>query len=77
MHTEITVSVIRDDIYQQVPIEDLTEHELQDVLKRATPTQLRAYCSLLVRSIREHINRQNAAPLAKELAEHVKKGKKR
>jgi len=44
MHTNITVTVIRDDIYQKVRIEDLTDEELDDLLKRATPTQLRAYC---------------------------------
>ena len=70
MRTGINVTVIRDDIYQQVPIEDLTDDELQDLLKRATPTQLRAYCSLLVRSIREHISRENAA---RPLTKHAKK----
>ena len=73
MHTNITVTVIRDDIYQKVRIEDLTDEELDDLLKRATPTQLRAYCSLLVRSIREQISRENAAPLVKTLTKHVKK----
>ena len=73
MRTDINVTVIRDDIYQQVPIEDLTDDELHDLLKRATPTQVRAYCSLLVRSIREHNSREDAAPLVRELAKHVKK----
>jgi hypothetical protein len=73
MRTDINITVIRNDIYQQVPIEDLTDDELQDLLKRAAPTQLRAYCSLLVRVIREHISRENAAPLAREVAKHVKK----
>ena len=73
MRTDINVTVIRDDIVQQVPIEELTDDELHDLLKRATPTQLRAYCSLLVRSIREQISRENAAPLVKELTKHVKK----
>jgi hypothetical protein len=61
MRTDINVTVIRDDIYQQVPIEDLTADELQDLLKRATPTQLRAYCALLIRSIREHQSREPCA----------------
>ena len=73
MRTDINVTVIRDDIYQQVPIEDLTDDELQDLLKRATPTQLRAFCSLLVRSIREHNSREDAAPLVRERIKHVKK----
>ena len=73
MRTDINVTVIRDDIYQQVPIEDLTDDELQDLLKRATPTQLRAYCSLLVRLIREHNKREDTAPLVKELTKHIKK----
>ena len=73
MRTDINVTVIRDDIVQQVPIEELTDDELHDLLKRATPTQLRAYCSLLVRSIREQISRENAALLVKELTKHVKK----
>jgi len=71
MRTDINVTVIRDDIYQQVPIEDLTDDELQDLLKRATPTQLRAYCSLLVDAIREQISRENAAPLVSEIAKCV------
>ena len=73
MRTDINVTVIRDDIYQQVPIEDLTDDELHDLLKRATPTQVRAYCSLLVRSIREHNSREDAAPLVRERIKHVKK----
>ena len=73
MRTDITVTVIRDDVYQQVPIEELTDDELHDLLKRATPTQLRAYCSLLVRSIREQNSRENAAPLVETLTKHVKK----
>ena len=73
MRTDINVTVIRDDIYQQVPIEDLTDDELQDLLNRATPTQLRAYCSLLIRSIPDHISRENAAPLVKEVAKRIKK----
>ena len=66
MRTDINVTVIRDDIVQQGPIEELTDDELHDLLKRAAPTQLRAYCSLLVRSIREQISRENAAPLVKK-----------
>ena len=70
MHTNITVTVIRDDIYQ-IRIEDLTDEELHDLLKRGTPTQLRAYCSLPVGSIREQISRENAAPLVSEIAKCV------
>jgi len=69
----VTITVIRDDIYQQVALEDLTDDELEDLLNRATPAQLRAYCSLLVRAIPDHISRENAAWLVKEMAKHVKK----
>jgi len=71
MRTDITVTIMRDDIHQKVRIEDLTDEELHDLLKRDTPTQLRAYCSLPVGSIREQISRENAAPLVSEIAKCV------
>ena len=77
MGNDIYVTVNRAGLPEQVPIEDLTEDELRDLLKRATPTQVRAYCSLLVHWAQEHINREKAAPLVLELAKDLRKKNKR
>ena len=51
-------------VLAQASIETLTDDELHDLLQRATPTQVRAYCTLLVQWIREQQNDSEPKPKA-------------
>jgi hypothetical protein len=72
MATRLTVSVKRQGASDQVDIEELTDDELRDLLRRATPTQVRAYAFILATWICDHILRQKSSPLVGELAAQSK-----
>jgi hypothetical protein len=52
MGTGLFVSVKRGRTFASVEIETLTHAELQDMLRRASPSELRAHCTWLVQWIR-------------------------
>jgi hypothetical protein len=54
MGTGIKVTATRSGPSEQLDIEQLTDDELRDLLKRSTPTQLRAYAFILATWIRDH-----------------------
>jgi hypothetical protein len=68
MGTGITVSVKRDRASRQLDIEQLTDDELHDLLKRSTPTQVRAYAFLLATWIRDSRDCQPDTPAVTKLS---------
>jgi len=75
MGTEIKVSVNRGGASRQLDIEELTDDELHDLLKRSTPTQVRAYAFLLATWIRDCAERQAAGSVVKHADERAKGSK--
>jgi hypothetical protein len=58
MGTGLFVNVKRGRTFARAEIEALDEEELRDLLQRASPAQVRAYCVWLVQWIRtNHANR--------------------
>ena len=61
MGTGITVTAKRDGVSGQLEIEQLTDDELHDLLKRAKRHQMRAYAFLLATWIRDSAKAQRDA----------------
>ena len=73
MGTGLFVSVKRGRVYASAEIETLTDDELQDLLRRASPAQARAYCIWLAQWVRMKRRSEESTPLV----EDIKKNKKR
>ena len=64
--TRIEVSVKRDGAERELDIDELTDDELHDLLKRSTPTQVRAYAFLLATFIRDKTATRASSPIKKK-----------
>ena len=73
MGTGLFVSIKRGRTFASAEIESLTDDELQDLLRRASPSQLRAYCTWLVQWIRMKQRSEEIAPLRDELKSKIRK----
>ena len=73
MGTGIKVTVKRGSVSRQLNIEELTDDELHDLLKRSTPTQVRAYAFLLAPWIRDSAEHQKRPVTAAQSAKRVTK----
>jgi hypothetical protein len=62
MGTGLFVNVRRGRGFAQASIETLTDDEIHDLLQRATPTYVRAYCTVLVQWIREQQTTESRNP---------------
>jgi hypothetical protein len=71
--TGLFVSVKRGRTFASAEIESLTDDELQDLLRRASPSQVRAYCTWLVQWIRMKQRSEQTASFRNELKSKVKK----
>ena len=75
MGTGIKTTVKRGGASRELDIEQLTNDELHDLLKRSTPTQVRAYAFLLATWIRDSAERQTEESAVKHPDERTKRGK--
>jgi len=75
MGTGIKVTVKRGGASRELDIEQLTDDELHDLLKRSTPTQVRAYAFLLATWIRDSAERQTEGSAVKHADERAKRDK--
>ena len=73
MGTALFVSVKRGHVYASAEIETLTDEELQDLLRRASPAQARAYCIWLAQSVRMKRRSEETAPLVEGIRTKIKK----
>jgi hypothetical protein len=71
--TGIKVTAKRGGVSRQLDIEELADDELHDLLKRSTPSQVRAYAFLLATWIRDGLERQSKATTVKQRVERTKK----
>jgi hypothetical protein len=71
--TGIKVTVKRGAASRQLEIEQLTDDELHDLLKRSTPTQVRAYAFLLATWIRDRAERREDAATVKQGEQQAKR----
>jgi hypothetical protein len=62
MGTGLFVNVKRGGTFQRAEIDTLNDDELRDLLERASPTQMRAYCIWLVKWIRTEHQVEEATP---------------
>jgi hypothetical protein len=73
MGTGLFVSVKRGRAYASAEIEALTDEELQDLLRRASPAQARAYCIWLAQWARMKRRSEETAPLVEDIRKKIKK----
>ena len=73
MGTGLFVNVKRGGTFASAEIESLTSDELQDLLRRATPRQLCAWCALLVEWVKIRQRSEDAAPLVDKVKSSLKK----
>ena len=66
MSTGLFVSVKRGRTFVRAEIESLSDEELQDLLRRATPLQMKAYIVWLVEWVQMKQRSEDAAPLVRE-----------
>src|SRR5215510_4126247 len=75
MGTGLKLTVKRGGTSRELDIEQLTDDELHDLLKRSTPTQVRAYAFLLATWIRDSAEPQTEGSVVKHPDERTKRGK--
>jgi hypothetical protein len=73
MGTGLFVNVKRGRVYARAEIETLTDDELQDLLRRAPPAQVRAYCIWLAQWARMKRRSEASAPLIEDTKRKNKK----
>jgi len=73
MGTGLFVSVKRGRAYANAEIETLTDDELQDLLRRASPAQARAYCIWLAQWVRMKRRSEESDPLMEDAQKSIKK----
>jgi hypothetical protein len=73
MGTGIKATVKRGEASRELDVEQLTDDELHDLLKRSTPTQVRAYAFLLATWIRDSAERQTEESTVKRSNERIRK----
>jgi hypothetical protein len=73
MGTGLFVNARRGRTFERAEIETLTDEELQDLLRRASPSQVRSYCTWLVHWIRAKRRGQNIASTVEEMNASMKK----
>ena len=73
MGTGLFVSVKRGRVYASAEIETLTDDELQDLLRRASPAQARAYCIWLAQWARMKRRSEESGPLVEARKKNIKK----